>query len=273
MPVIISPNMVIGGSSGTIPPFPLTHARIGYKTICTRLNVIASSESAGNPAEDAVNPFTNEYWAPVTLPATWTCSRASAVDTDYIGIAGHTLGTYGNTVKIEYSTDGTTYVELYSFTPTDNTPIMLIYATVTALNWRLTVSGGTGIPRIGVIYIGESMQMQRPLYGGHAPLKMSRSTTILNQMSEAGQFTARSIIRRGVGTLYEWNNLTADWVRQYFDPFAKAARRVPFFIAWRPISFPAETGFVWTKSDLIPVNMGVKNYMSVSMEVAGVGDD
>lgn len=272
MPVIISPSMVLGGPSGALPPFPLTHAMIGYRTICTADNVIASSQAAGSPAEDAVNIFTNEYWRPETLPATWTVDAGTGVDTDYIGIAAHTLGTSGATVAMQYSTDGSTWTTLYSLTPADNAPIMLIYETLTARYWRLSVTGSTA-PRIGVVYIGQMLQMQRPIYGGHSPITLNRSTVIYNQMTEAGQFTARSITRQGNGASYAWKNLTAGWYRQYFDPFVKAARRVPFFIAWRPITFPTEVGFVWTNADIRPSNMGIRDLMEVSMDVLGVTDE
>lgn len=273
MSVIISPNLVIGGSIGDTPPFPLTHARIGYESICTPDNVIASSEAAGFVAADAVNQFTTEYWQPVTLPATWTCDAGTGVDTDYIGIAGHTLGTYGNTVAIEYSTDGDNWTELFTFVPDSNKPIMLIYETTTARYWRLTVSGGSGIPRIGVIYIGQALQMQQPIYGGHRPIVMSRRTDIYGQMSDAGQYMARTIIRKGVGTDYFWEHLTAQWVREYFDPFIKAARTRAFFIAWRPATFPADVAYCWTSNDITPENMGIRDMMSVSMSVEGWSDD
>lgn len=273
MPVIISPNMVLGRSPGDLPPFPLTHAMIGYKTICTLDNVIASSETAGNPATDAVNVFTNEYWRPNALPASWTCDAGSGVDVDYFGIAGHTLGTFGCTVGFEYSADGLAWTSLFSFIPENNNPIMVIFEVVTARHWRVVVSGGTGIPRLAVIYIGEMLQMQRPIYGGHRPISLNRETIYDNLMSDAGQFQARSVKRKGQSTEYAWQNLTALWYRQFFDPFVKVARTRPFFIAWRPVTFPNEVGYVWTASDPKPSNMGTLDLMQVSLEVAGVGDD
>lgn len=272
MPVVISPSLILGGTPGPLPPFPLTHAMIGYKTICTADNVTASSQAAGCPASDAVNIFTNEYWRPDVMPATWTIDAGTGVDTDYIGIAAHTLGTSGASLDIEYSTDGLTWTGMYSFAPADNAPIMVIYATTTARYWRMTVAGPVS-PRIGVIYIGEMLQMQRPIYGGHAPITLNRDTTIFNQMSESGQFMARSITRQGASTSYAWKNLTALWYRQYFDPFVKAARTVPFFIAWRPATFPTEIGFVWTSKDIRPSNMGIRDLMEVSLDVTGVTDE
>lgn len=277
MAVILTPALVLqtpaeSGGSGIIPPFPLTHARIGYQSICTEANVVASSEAAGFPASDATNVFTNEYWKPTTLPATWTCDAGTGVDTDYIGIAAHTLGSSGCSLTIEYSTDNSTWTQLNAFLPADNRPIMLIYGTITARWWRFTLNGTTA-PRIGVIYIGQALQMQRAIYGGHAPLTLNRQTTIYNQVSEAGQFMARSITRQGNSTSFTWKHLTADWYREYFDPFVLAARTRPFFIAWRPSKFPEEVGYVWTSEDIRPSNMGIKDFMEVSMTVSGVTDE
>lgn len=277
MGVIITSSMVVqtpaqSGGTGDLPPFPLSHARIGYQTICNSSNVVASSEAAGFPAEDATTVFTNEYWRPATLPATWTCDAGTGVDTDYIGIAAHTLGSSQCSLTIEYSTDNSTWTQLNSFLPSDNKAIMLLYGTITARWWRFTLNG-TVAPRMGIIYIGQALQMQRPIYGGHAPITLTRSTTIYNQISEAGQFMARSITRQGNGTTFAWKNLKAAWYREYFDPFVLAARRTPFFIAWRPDRFPEEVGFCWTSGDIAPSNMGIKDFMEVSMSVAGISDE
>lgn len=277
MAVIIASGMVVqqpaeSGGTSILPPYPLSHARIGYSTICTPDNVTATSQAAGFPASDATNVFTNEFWKPASLPATWTCDAGTGADTDYIGIAAHTLGSSACSVTIEYSTDNSTWTELNTFLPADNSPIMLIYPTVTARWWRFTLVGDT-IPRIGVIYIGQALQMQRPIYGGHGPLTLCRNTTIYNQMSEAGQFTARTIVRQGNGTTFAWKNLTAAWYREYFDPFVLAARTTPFFIAWRPGTYPKEVGYVWTADDIRPTNTGVRDLMEVSMAVVGVTDE
>lgn len=272
MTLLISPNFVVAGVAAALPPFPLTHARIGYRTICTADNVVASSQAAGCPAEDAVNIFTNEYWKPAVMPATWTVDAGVAVDSNYIGIAAHTLGSSGVTVKIHSSTDAEVWTERFSFAPANNATIMLLYGTVSARYWRLTVSGATA-PRIGVIYIGEALEMMRPIYGGHGPLTLCRNTTIYNQLTEGGQFNGRSVVRGGLGTTFSWKNLDPDWYRQYFDPFVEAAIRTPFFIAWRPQRYPNEVGYVWVPGGIKPSNMGVRGLMEVSMDVVGVGHE
>ena len=82
MAVVISDNMVIVGGGGNLPPFPLSHARIGYRSFCTESNVTASSEAAGFPATAAVNPLTYDQWRPASTPATWTCTLSAGRDAD-----------------------------------------------------------------------------------------------------------------------------------------------------------------------------------------------
>lgn len=272
MAVIISPNFVVPVANANVPPFPLTHARIGYQSFCTPTNVTASSEAAGFPAADAVNPFTNEAWQPATLPATWSVDFGTGVDSDYIGIAGHTLHTDKCTAKIEYSTDAVTWTTLKDLSPSDGSPIMLLFNNTTARYWRFSITGLTP-PRIAVIFIGKALVMQRAIYGGHSPITLSRRTEITSIESDGGQYMARSIIRKGNAASYEWKYLTAAWYRQYFDPFVKYARRGSFFIAWRPSKFPLEVGYGVSNGDISPSNMGSMDYMQVTLPMTGYTDD
>lgn len=271
MAVIISSGLVVSSSANT-PPFALTHARIGYLTHATASNVTASSEAAGFPASSAVTPLTYDQWRPETLPAWWKFNNGSAIDSDYIGIAGHNLSDVGAVVTIESSADDSTWSTLSEFSPGDNNPIMLIFDTVKAQYWRVSLTVVSGTPFIGTIYIGEALAMQRRIYGGHTPITLARETVTIPTVSDAGQFLGRSTVRKGVSTTFSWKNLTASWYRQYFDPFAKVARENAFFIAWRPADYPNEVGFCWTANDIRPANMGVKDFMSVDLSVSGLGD-
>jgi len=72
---------------------------------------------------------------------------------------------------------------------------------------------------------------------------------------------------------WSWRHLPAAWYRQYFDPFVKAARTQPFFIAWRHDTFPEDVSYCWTHDDIKPSNMGIKNFMQVSVEAEGLSND
>lgn len=264
MPVVISPSLV-----ENTPDTPLTHARIGYDTFVRDADITASSEATGFPASSVALSMTYERWQPTSLPATLEVDAGEAVNADYIGIASHTLGSEGATVELESSTDGSAWESIETIEPSDDDAIMVLFEPVQARYWRLTITGGNE-PQLGVLYIGEALAMQRRIYGGHTPGKLSRNTTIEPNGSEGGQYLGRSVIRRGYSTSYAWSNLTAQWYRDNFDPFVEAAIRNPFFIAWYPSKFPSEVLYAWTSGDIAPSNQGTRDLMDVSFSVEGL---
>jgi hypothetical protein len=154
----------------------------------------------------------------------------------------------------------------------DDRPIMVLTQETTAQRFRIRIAGQT-TPLVGVIYIGKALEMMRPLYGGHTPINLSHSTIIRPNTSDRGQFVGRSIIRTGVGTPWDWRNLEADWVRRYLDPFIESARTLPFFLLWRPATFPEGSAYCWTPGDQKPQNMGTADLMSFTLEAIGIGYD
>lgn len=156
--------------------------------------------------------------------------------------------------------------------PVDNAPIMFLDIPRTARYMQIKLTGtGTTMPRFSVVYAGVALAMQRAIYGGHAPISLSRQTQMKQPVSRGGQFLGQSFRRLGVATSVAWKNLGAAWYRQNFDPFVKEARKNPYFFAWRPQSYPLELGYVWTGDDIAPSNMGIRDLMEVSMKVSGIG--
>lgn len=273
MTVHISSNLVITPGSNLEPPFPLTHARIAYESFVDATKVSASSEADLRPATAAVNPLGFEWWSPSSVPTiaspeTWTLMLDEQMEADYIGIGVHNLA--GAEVGLEYSADGETWTSIGSFIQANNSPILSLFQAVYAMGWRITIHSAPTLPRLGAIYIGKALQMQRRIYAGHSPITLSRQTDMIPNRTEGGQWAGRTVIRMGVSTKYQWDNLTASWYRQYFDPFVKAARSRPFFIAWYPSKFPGEVGFCWTTGDIQPSNSGKRDLMSVGFDVVGL---
>lgn len=265
MAVIISNNITLTG----VDDYPLTHARILYRNLAraTGATVSASTETSSRPAVAAANPNTYESWMPTAMPATWTINLAATRKADAVGIAAHSLGSNGVTVAVQYY-NGTAWVTEQDLIPANDDAILVLFTKRDATGYRLSLSGGTGIPYIGVIFVGESLQMQRPIYGGHSPLNLSRATNIAGNNSVTGNWIGRSVIRRGYSVSVSWSNLKADWYRSYFDPFVKYASQSagPFFLSWRPQTFPDEVGYCWlSSSDISPSNSGTRDLMSVSM--------
>jgi hypothetical protein len=89
-------------------------------------------------------------------------------------------------------------------------------------------------------------------------------------MSEAGNFLGRILVGESRKTSVTLSNLSPVWYRNNMDPFISAAKTTPFFYAWRPASYPAETGYAWLTADAAPANQSPNGFMSVTLPIGGV---
>lgn len=263
---------------------PLTHARIGYQTWTRDLAVTAvsaSSSDADGPADAPLRPDTAEFWAPTALPATWTVDLGSGRDVDYVGIAGHTIGSAGCAVTVETSDGsfaGSPSEQVWtalasSIAPGDDAPLLFLDTSRVCRYVRLTLTGGLTMPQVAVVYAGQILAMERPIYGGHSPMNLARDTVLMRSLSRGGQFLGQGFRRFGMKSSASWRYLTADFYRDSFDPFVEAARQFPFFFAWRPGDWPLEVAYAWCPDDIKPTNMGVKDFMQVSLPMNGIGQE
>lgn len=245
-----------------MPLTPTTPAVVGAANIGYD-NLITSGEDP-----ELLTPDTWQRWRPTGADNTLMSLDAPTV-CNFIGIAAHTLTGIEVTVKTS-TTLGGALVSQSVTTPTDNRPFIIDLADVTVADVQVLVDGAT---EIGVVYAGNLLEMERPLYGGHMPMQVNHSTTYQSTMSESGQFLGRSIIRRGSEAPFDWRNLTAAWVRSTFQPFVESALTLPFFIQWRPDDFATEVAFGHTIGDIIQTNQGGgSDLMSASMKVRAHSD-
>ena len=268
MSVIIDNNLILSPDSEAQP---IRHARILYRTIWRKpgASITASSEQDNFPASALTNELTYEFWRPESLPATWEVDAGTVAEVDAVGIASHTLASSGCAVYVEYYDGG--WEEAAALSPGSDRPILFLFEPIEAQRWRIRVSGGD-VPSVGVVFFGKALQMQRPIYGGHSPINLSRQTEREPNRSEKGQWLGLSLVRRGVATDFSWENLKASWYRKYFDPFVEYATQGQgaFFIAWRPSQFAKELGYCWLdQDDVQPQNAGTRDFMSVDISVRG----
>jgi len=258
--------------TGFNPATPLTHSRIGMSHIGRTGTVSASSAAAGFPAAAANNPLTYEFWRATSLPAWWKVDAGTSTSVNYVGIASHTLSDSTATVSVQYSADNSSWTTVDSLTPADNSPIMFLFAPVSARYWRIYITAAT-VPSVGVVYIGTTLDMQRACYSGLSPIDMSRNTVIRTNVSEGGQWLGRTIIRQGSSMSVGFRHLDYDWYKDNFDPFAVDALSYPFFFAWRPDGYPETIGYVWTSGDITPSTMGIRDLLQVSFDMTGIGNE
>lgn len=255
----------------------LENARIGWQNLAradtvTASNVTVSSELEGAPRDAPLRPDTAEYWQASALPATWKVDLGRQCEIDYVGIAAHSLGSDRCSVLAETSPDDSVYTEMADDKmPADDAPIFILATQRTARYLRITLNGSGSVAKMGVVYVGKVLAMQRAIAGGYKPITMSRETVLYQALSRGGQFLGQSFRRNGVRGTASFRYLDADWVRANFDPFIRAARQYPYFFAWNQASFPDEVAYVWTPDDITPAYMGVIDQMEVSWEMKGTG--
>jgi hypothetical protein len=261
-------------SAGWTPATPANHPRIAWESYIQHGTAVvtASTSATDYPVTALENALTYDRWRPTSVPAYINIDlgdNSSAVD--YVGIAAHTLTGFG--VQVQAGTDGVSYSNISTVqTPTDNSAILFLFNAATYRYWRIAITG-TGIPSVGVVYIGTAMAMERSIYGGHSPITLSRQTIVAANVSEAGQWLGRSVVRRNLTGSAAFKNLTPTFYRNEFDQFVRSARTYPFFFAWRPQAYTADVAYCWTEQDIQPQNNGIRNLMDVSFDMVGYDGD
>lgn len=258
---VSAPNTITGI---TEPATSLSNARIGYN------NLLAATTTAA--AQVMLIPNTYERYKPGAGAKTvkYQLSQLSAVD--FVGIAAHNAGSEGVSITVQYaSTIGGALTTIDTINFSDNSANMLLFTEVQAAEIALVFTSTANL-ELGVIYAGKALEMQRPMYGGLSPIDLSGVTEYQSVDSDTGQFLGRTITRKGLESSFSWKHLADDWVRSDFMPFVESARKLPFFIKWRPDYYDSSV-FGRSTADIKPANMGGGHrLMSVSFNMRGHQD-
>jgi hypothetical protein len=134
---------------------------------------------------------------------------------------------------------------------------------------RVTISGASGPAQIGIIRAGVALQMEQPVFGGVRPIGLNRVIETRAAISETGQWLGRTIQRRSLSSEMVWQHLRASWYRANFEPFARALPVRPFGLIQNPARMPESAAWCWTDASPAPENMGMRDYMSVSLPITG----
>lgn len=252
---------------------PLTHARIAHSyNWKTGGSVTSSATETGYSNDAADNTLTYDRWKPSGLAATWTYTFAGSTSFDYCAIAAHTMGTNGNTLQVQVDNSGAWDNLIPATAITSDAPIFCIFSTQTDTAARIRITNGTA-PEIGVIKFGTALQMPRPIFGGHRPFDFTRQPILQANKSATGEFLGRSVIGSTYGNAFDWQHLEYSWVSSNWPDFQRAAQDEPFFVAWRPDGTYGHVAFGQTDEVPIPQTMGIRDLMSVSLQVDGHGYD
>lgn len=254
----------------------LNYPRILYQNHLDGLAASAitvSGETTNGPRDAILTPDTAEYWQPPTLPAWILVDLGIARSIDAVGLAGHDFGSRQTSITVEVGGDPTFASSAlfgYQLIPGDDGAILMMDSIRTGRYLRISLAGSVA-PKLAVVYAGQALAMERMLASPYKPIDLARRTTLKRAVSRGGQYLGQTIRRNGVASSASFRNLSASFIRQSFDAFAKAARSKPYFFAWNPLSFPTESGYVWTIDDIVPQYSGNVDNMDVAWEMVGIG--
>lgn len=259
---------------------PLDTPVFGWRNLVTANAVSATSADPGHPASNVANPSTALKW--VAAPGSpeddqyLTVTIDSVDNVDYVGIAGHNLGSGRIPVSIEGATQEVgsppepdwTEIVPPSIRANDE-PLIFRFTPQSLSGLRIRMQPGVEAPEIAVVHVGKLLVAERGTSADHTPINLGRQTNIVTGRSESGKFLGRIVLGESRQTSFSIQHMKSAWYRAKFDPFIAQAQEKPFFFAWRPQEFPGDVGYCWLTSDPQPQVSFETGRISVELQMGG----
>lgn len=262
---------------------PLLSPWIGWHNVVNSGAITSTTAAAGFPVTNLANPSTHLIWkgGANTADEIITITITSQELMSYVAVAKHNWGSQQIPVTIEglNPTDSPAgFRTLVQETMLmDDCPTIFRFTpeVLTTVRIKLGVTDITLPPQAAVVYVGKLLVLERSLKVdvGHTPINMGRRSTIVNGMSESGNFLGRIVVNtfNESGMDFAWFN--PDWFRYNFVPFLEATNETPFFYSWNPAAQPSEVGYVWMTIDPAPEVDPVTQRVAVELRYRGITCD
>lgn len=221
-------------------------------------------------------------------PATWSVfeptSASPVVDYDIgsawtingFGIAAHNLASRGASVRLHYSTDGSTWIDAFpTYSPLTDDDIFFIFPSVTGRYFRINFTG-SGFA-VGVAMAGPILQFPHAPLDGYTPLHHARKYTKMFNDSIKGQFLGNRVLAAGAETSVDMGFLDRTWVENNIRGFESHFNQGgTFFYAGCPSKYPLDMGYcraagddekmavTWIERDkMAEVSFNIQSYVGV----------
>ena len=195
------------------------------------------------------DPATWSVFEPGTPNPTVHYDMGGDITLDSLGIAAHTLGTSGASLRLQHSSNGTSWTDSFSnYAPLTNEDLFFIFPAVTARYYRINFTGG-GFT-VGVARASRALRFPHSPVDGYTPLHHARRYTKLFTDSIKGQFLGNRVLAAGAETSVDMGFLDRPWlennIRGFEDHFNQGGT---FFYAGCPSKYPRDMGSCKAASD------------------------
>ena len=244
---------------------------IGYSSVLRPEDITAPVSFPSRPASNAWSHDTSVAFVGAGLPGNATqylvLHNINNEPVDYIGIAKHNFGSSGREIVIQESNDGVTWTNVSPpQSPTDDAAIFNYFDERTTTFFRIDMDDtAVSQPIVGHVKLGKALVLQRRIYAGHKPARITKMVKKTTYGSETGQYLGQVVHRSYNKTELQQENNSPQFVREKIKPFIEHINGhaeientavSTFFFAWRPSSYPDEVVYGWTNDNIQPENTG-----------------
>ena len=276
MSVIVSTNLVLTAPDEVA--LSADHPIIGWDSIVTRTNISASTADPNFPVTNLANPATHLAWrvGGAFSPPQYdyiTISTGTADLVDYVAIARHNLGSLAVPITIGYFDNSSPPVWTDLVTATilnDDGPALFRFTAQSLATISIRLGPTSLLAQIAVVYAGKLLVLPRKLYQGFTPIPYGRIAKVTSGRSEAGQFLGRIVTQEFVKDAVPLSLIDPAYFRAHIADFLVDGKENPFFIAWRPQTYPDEVGYCHMTNDPAPINEAPHGLVAMSLEMTGI---
>ena len=251
---------------------------LGWHNLLEAGTLSADQEDPFYPVSNLATSATNELWKSGSTDVQYiTLLFGDETQVDYAGVAGHNWGTGNIPVTVQGLAAGgdpedpADWIELVaSAVPANDWALLFRFDPTYLIGVRLKLEPVSAEPQAAVLYVGKLLVFEKGVQPGHTPLPYGRRREVLTPMSQSGQFLGRVTSGGNLQTAASIIKLTPSWYRSTLEPFAAVCMEAPFFWAWRPTQYPAEVGYAWLTSDIVPVPSEYAGYIDIQLQMEGL---
>jgi hypothetical protein len=257
---------------------------VGWHSILRTQDISASSSLSSRPIINVWSPDTAMVWESNGDNPSITLANPNGVSLNYLSIIRHNLGSKDIEYRISVSADNITYTTgVAQKAVADDSVILDFFSSTTApyirINFYQATSGAGNRPIIGHIKLGQLLQFQRGIYVGHKPAGLVLEAETIHQKSESGQYLGPITLRTWRKTSISQANNTPAFVHTYIKPFLAHANNTAvdngtpqgaFVFAYKPVSYPSDVLYCWSKGTIRPTNDQPNGMMGFSFDVEGI---
>jgi len=197
--------------------------------------------------------------------AVFDLDSAKAIDT--ICLQGHNFATVGASIKIEVSSDNSTYIDKGTFTPLSNGVVLYSITSTTYRYVKITILNHTGTAYINNLFVGEALQLPGGMQKGFVPPDQCDSDTVKANLTANGLLVGLDVTENPIVCKIPLINFDRSWFKSNWLGFVESVKLYPAYFLWEAGAQPIY--FKFNKKPPVP-KFTTHLHESVTISIEGV---